>query len=177
MPKTDNQPELSGRQKSTAAQQSLTLRSLAQTRRLARAMAKTVRAGDTLSLLGPLGCGKTTFTSGFVAAMPGGATIPVSSPTFTTVNTYPCVPEVYHMDLYRLAPGLDPELLGYEEYFAGEGICLVEWLDRAPYLAPPDFLQMQFLLRAGHSRRVILSAQGPRSQRWLADAMRVLAIK
>ncbi|MFH1811028.1 MAG: tRNA (adenosine(37)-N6)-threonylcarbamoyltransferase complex ATPase subunit type 1 TsaE [Pseudomonadota bacterium] len=137
------------------------------TERIAAAMATVCGPGDLIALVGPLGAGKTRFVSGFVAALPGSDHVRVSSPTFTTVNTYPTTPPVFHMDLYRLAPGVDVDQLGYEEYTEGDGICLVEWFDRAPRVAPADFLEIRFALRAGSRRRLTLCAHGPRSRRLL----------
>ena len=148
-------------------------RSIAATHRLAAALARSARVGDVLSLDGPLGAGKTTFTAGFVAALPGAERVHVCSPTFTSVNTYETDIVVYHIDLYRLSENIDPDMLGYEEYFEGDGVCLVEWLERAPFLAPDDHLRLRFLLRSRNSRRLQLSAGGPRSARWMADALKI----
>ncbi len=152
----------------------LTSRSLTHTRQIAAALASVVRPGDAVALIGPLGCGKTTLTSALVACLPGGEGVRVSSPTFTTVNTYPTTPPVYHMDLYRLAPGIDVDVLGYEEYLEGDGLCLVEWLDRAPSLAPPDYLELRYQLRSGNRRRLNFLAHGPRA-RTLLQAVHELA--
>lgn len=154
---------------------SMTCRSIAATHRLAAALAQTAQLGDVLSLAGSLGAGKTTFSSGFVPALRGGENIRVSSPTFTSVNTYNSDPIVYHIDLYRLSENIDPDMLGYEEYLEGDGICLIEWLERAPSLAPEDFLQLQLQHRSGHARRVHLQAFGPRSQQWMQNALFILA--
>lgn len=137
------------------------------TARIAAAMARRAGPGDLIALVGPLGAGKTCFVRGFVEALPGGQSARVSSPTFTTVNTYPTTPPVFHMDLYRLAPGVDVDNLGYEEYVEGDGVCLIEWFDRAPRVAPADFLELHFELRAGSRRRLRLIAHGPRSARLL----------
>ena len=147
-------------------------RSAAETRRLAGAVAEVCQAGDLIALIGPLGCGKTCFASGFVAALPGGRQIRVTSPTFTTINTYDTAPPVYHLDLYRLQNSAAIELLGYEEYYDGDGVCLVEWFDRAPEGAPQDYLEIHFLLRSGTRRRLELHPSGPRGQRLAFAALR-----
>ena len=75
---------------------------------LARAMsASTVR---NLYLFADLGGGKTTLARGFVAALPGGETAEVASPSFTLCNVYPTRPEVLHADLYRLSENAAPNL-------------------------------------------------------------------
>ena len=147
----------------------LTTRSAAHTWRIAAALARTARPGDVIALDGPLGAGKTCFVAGFVEALDGSHRVRVSSPTFTTVNTYDTRPVVYHMDLYRLQ---DPEellYLGHEDYVESDGICLIEWWSRAPEVLPADHLDLQFVLRSGTRRRLIIEARGVRSQAWLKD--------
>jgi tRNA threonylcarbamoyladenosine biosynthesis protein TsaE len=146
----------------------ITSRSGLHTRQLAAALATAVAPGDLIALIGPLGCGKTCFVSGLVAALPGGQRVRVSSPTFTTVNTYPTTPPLFHVDLYRLAASSDLDLIGYEEYYEGNGVCAVEWFDRAPPVAPIDHLELQFAMRAGNRRRLLAIAHGPSGERLLA---------
>ncbi|MBN2359603.1 MAG: tRNA (adenosine(37)-N6)-threonylcarbamoyltransferase complex ATPase subunit type 1 TsaE [Deltaproteobacteria bacterium] len=148
----------------------VTSRSSSHTRRLAAALAAAARPGDLVALIGPLGCGKTCFVAGLVAALPGGEGVRVSSPTFTTVNTYPTTPTLYHVDLYRLATGADLDLIGYEEYYEGDGLCAVEWFDRAPQAAPGDYLELRFSMRRGTRRRLEAIAHGDRGRR-LLDAL------
>ena len=94
------------------------------------------KKGDIFCLSGNLGAGKTVFTKGFAKGL--GYTGPVTSPTFTLMNEYiggrfP----LYHFDLYRLEGGeTDLESIGYEEYFYGEGVCLVEWAELAGDVMP-----------------------------------------
>lgn len=100
---------------------------------IATAFAATVRPGDVVALHGPLGAGKTLFSRGVVRAL--GYEGPVSSPSYALVHEYEGRVPVYHMDLYRLAPGSDWEEIGLAHYLDGRGICLVEWPERLP----PDF--------------------------------------
>ena len=99
-----------------------------ETYKIGEQMGREAKAGDVLCLLGDLGVGKTVFTQGFAAGL--GITEPVSSPTFTIVQTYDegRIP-FYHFDVYRVS---DPDELfniGIDEYFFGEGVCIVEWAD------------------------------------------------
>jgi tRNA threonylcarbamoyladenosine biosynthesis protein TsaE len=83
-----------------------------------------------LLLEGELGAGKTTFTRGFVSALPGGAGVTVQSPTFALARTYPTTPPVHHLDLYRLETGVERALieLGLMEMLTDENaFALVEW--------------------------------------------------
>ena len=83
-------------------------------------------AGQLYCLNGDLGVGKTVFTQGFAEGL--GITEPVSSPTFTILQEYEegRIP-FYHFDVYRIADPEEMYELGYEDYFFGEGVCLVEW--------------------------------------------------
>lgn len=85
--------------------------------------------GDVVALIGPLGAGKTAFAKGVARAYgvdPGS----VHSPTYALALEYPSNPPLFHMDLYRLPPGSDPEELGLSHYWNGESVGLVEWPDR-----------------------------------------------
>lgn len=84
------------------------------------------KAGDIICLSGDLGVGKTVFTKGVAAGL--GITDNVCSPTFTLVNEYTegRIP-LYHFDVYRIDGPWDMDDLGYEEYFYGDGLCMVEW--------------------------------------------------
>lgn len=83
-------------------------------------------AGQLYCLNGDLGVGKTVFTQGFAAGLR--ITEPVNSPTFTILQEYEGgrLP-FYHFDVYRIADSEEMYELGYEDYFFGEGVCLVEW--------------------------------------------------
>lgn len=89
-------------------------------------LGQNAKAGDIYCLLGDLGAGKTVFTQGFANGL--GIVEPVSSPTFTIVQTYEegRLP-FYHFDVYRIADVEEMDEIGYEDYFYGEGVCLIEW--------------------------------------------------
>ncbi len=105
-------------------------------------LAERLPPGSTVCLEGDLGTGKTVFARGFAAGL--GIAGPVTSPTFTLVNSYEgraadgSARTLHHFDLYRID---DPEELfgiGWDEYFDGEAVCLVEWPERAGALLPDD---------------------------------------
>ncbi|MGN0299115.1 MAG: tRNA (adenosine(37)-N6)-threonylcarbamoyltransferase complex ATPase subunit type 1 TsaE [Lachnospiraceae bacterium] len=93
---------------------------------IGKEIAKAAQAGQIFCLDGDLGTGKTVFTQGFAAGL--GITEPVSSPTFTIVQIYEegKLP-LYHFDVYRIGDIEEMDEIGYEEYFFGEGVCLIEW--------------------------------------------------
>lgn len=82
--------------------------------------------GQVYTLNGDLGVGKTVFTQGVAAGL--GITEAVSSPTFTIVQVYEegRLP-FYHFDVYRIGDIEEMEEIGYDDYFFGQGICLIEW--------------------------------------------------
>ena len=100
-------------------------------------LANNLKPGDVVALIGDLGTGKTALTKAVATGL--GVTGMITSPTFTIVCEYHegRMP-LYHFDVYRLA-GIDDMLeLGYEEYFYGDGICVVEWADRIEKLLPEN---------------------------------------
>ncbi len=122
----------------------------AATRALGARLAPLLRAGDVVTLSGPLGAGKTTLARGLIEALLGpGAEAP--SPTYTLVQTYDAGPfELWHFDLYRLESPDAVYELGFEEALI-DGVSLVEWPDRLGALAPAERLDIT-LAPAGAGR-------------------------
>lgn len=98
-------------------------------------LGKQCKAGDIYCLLGDLGVGKTVFTQGFAKGL--GIEEPVNSPTFTIIQVYEegRLP-FYHFDVYRIGDVEEMDELGYEDYFFGQGVCLVEWANLIAELLP-----------------------------------------
>lgn len=106
-------------------------RSIEDTYKIANEFAKTVTQGDIVLLVGDLGAGKTAFVKGIVKSF-GGDQEGVTSPTFTIVNAYDLENfSIFHFDLYRLENPEELYNIGFEEYFYGNGICFIEWPERA----------------------------------------------
>lgn len=97
----------------------------------ARSFAARLLPGDGVALSGDLGAGKTVVCRGIAAGL--GFEGDVHSPSYALVHEYPGARlPLFHMDLYRLAPGADWEEIGLEHYFRQGGVCLVEWAERLP---------------------------------------------
>ena len=111
------------------------------------------RRGDVFALTGDLGAGKTQFVKGLVAGL--GSDDEVTSPTFTLIHEYTSgrLP-VYHLDFYRLNHRDELRQLGLEDYFNGEGVCVIEWADRFPEILPAWAEWLWFETR-GESERAI----------------------
>lgn len=97
--------------------------------------------GQVCTLTGDLGVGKTVLTQGIARGL--GIEEPVNSPTFTIVQIYESgrLP-LYHLDVYRIGDVEEMEEIGYEDYFYGEGLCIVEWANLIEELLPPEYMQI-----------------------------------
>ena len=108
---------------------------------LGRQIGQEAAAGTVFTLIGDLGTGKTVFTQGLAQGL--GITEPVNSPTFTILQVYEegrC--PFYHFDVYRIADVEEMYEIGYEEYFFGEGVCLIEWADLVREILPEDCIRI-----------------------------------
>ncbi len=106
------------------------------TRALAGKVADKIKKGDVVALFGELGAGKTCFVQGFAKAF--GITEIVNSPSFAIVNVYDGRMPVYHMDFYRIDSPDEIRAIGCEDYFYGDGVCFIEWAEKAKDIIPPD---------------------------------------
>ena len=106
-----------------------------ETFKLGYSIGKKAQAGQIYTLTGDLGVGKTIFTQGLAAGL--GIEEPVNSPTFTIVQIYDegRLP-FYHFDVYRIGDVEEMEEIGYEDYFYGEGVCLIEWANLVEEILP-----------------------------------------
>lgn len=105
-----------------------------ETKEFGRKLAGSLNKGDVIALIGPLGSGKTCLTQGICSGL--GVKEIVTSPSFVIINQYPGKLWVYHFDLYRLKGKKELLDLGYEEFFYGDGICIIEWADKIKGLLP-----------------------------------------
>jgi len=103
--------------------------------------------GDIIGMTGDLGSGKTCLTRGIARGMGVSDTYGITSPTFTLINEYPGRIPLYHLDVYRLSGSEDLEDLGYEEYFFGRGVTVIEWAEKIDDVIPSDaiFIDITFL--------------------------------
>ena len=131
-----------------------------ETAELGKRIAQQLQPGSVCALVGELGVGKTVFTQGLAQGL--GITEPVCSPTFTIVQVYEegRMP-FYHFDVYRIADLQEMEEIGYEEYFYGSGVALVEWADLIKELMPLSYqkITIEKDLEKGFDYRRILVEQ------------------
>lgn len=104
-------------------------------------LGKRVRSGQVYTLTGDLGVGKTVFSQGLAAGLE--ITEPVNSPTFTIVQIYESgrLP-LYHFDVYRIEDVEEMEEIGYQDYFYGTGVCLIEWANLIEEILPEDCISI-----------------------------------
>ena len=118
--------------------------------------------GEVYTLNGDLGTGKTVFTQGLAAGL--GIREPVNSPTFTIVQVYEegRLP-LYHFDVYRIGDIEEMDEIGYEDYFYGEGVCLIEWAQLLEEILPENrtsILIEKDLEKGFDYRRITIEKEG-----------------
>ena len=118
------------------------------TEEFGRKMGQAAAQGEVYALIGGLAAGKTAFARGFARGLAIEADI--TSPTFGIVNEYTGRLPLYHFDVYRINHIREMEDTGYEEYFWGGGISLVEWADIIEELLPDDAIFVRFERLADH---------------------------
>lgn len=124
----------------------------------AKELGEKARPGMVYTLTGDLGAGKTVFAQGLAKGL--GIEEAISSPTFTIVQVYEKgrLP-FYHFDVYRIGDIEEMEEIGYEDYFYGDGVCLVEWAELIEELLPErrTIIKIEKDLERGFDyRRIIL---------------------
>lgn len=108
-----------------------------ETFQLGKSIGAQANPGEIYTLTGDLGVGKTVFAQGLAQGL--GIMEPISSPTFTIVQVYEMgrLP-FYHFDVYRIGDVEEMDEIGYEDYFYGEGICLIEWANLIGEILPEE---------------------------------------
>jgi tRNA threonylcarbamoyladenosine biosynthesis protein TsaE len=148
--------------------------SAAQTQRLGMRLGELLRGGELILLNGQLGTGKTTFAQGLAQGM--GISANINSPTFTLLKEYAGRiesqsgngsaphhgPALYHFDLYRLDNPEEIFDLGFEEYFTSDGVCVVEWAEKADLYWPTDHLDIRLKMLSETKRGLLFAAIGSR---------------
>ena len=124
--------------------------------------------GLVIALVGQLGAGKTHLTRALAEGLGLGDSRIVNSPTFVLLQEYSADLPIYHFDAYRLPNSAAFADLGAQEYFEGQGICVVEWGDRVADCLPSDYLRITLEVTGETSRRATLEAFGAESQKLLS---------
>ncbi|WP_281976244.1 tRNA (adenosine(37)-N6)-threonylcarbamoyltransferase complex ATPase subunit type 1 TsaE [Halobacillus litoralis] len=126
-----------------------------ETKAFAEKLGERLQPGDLLTLEGDLGAGKTTFTKGLGKGL--GVKRTINSPTFTIMKEYQGRFPFYHMDVYRLEDS--DEDLGFEEYFEGSGVTVVEWAQFIKEFLPAERLDITINYKDDSTRLLTLQAR------------------
>ena len=113
-----------------------------ETHELGKRIGSNAKKGQIYTLEGDLGVGKTVFTQGVADGL--GIKEPISSPTFTISQEYQegRLP-FYHFDVYRIGDVEEMEEIGYDDYFFGDGICLIEWANLIEEILPENVITVK----------------------------------
>ena len=125
-----------------------------ETEAIGRELARSLKAGDVVTLTGELGAGKTTLTKGIAKGL--GIDGYVKSPSYTLINVYESgrLP-LNHIDLYRIEGEIDLEGLGLEEYIYADGVSVIEWAERlSSDILPEEVIEVTISYIEGDSRRI-----------------------
>lgn len=112
------------------------LKNLEETNEFGVKLGQLLKTGDILCLNGDLGAGKTTLTKSIGIGL--GVQEYITSPTFALINQYNGRIPVYHFDVYRLENVNEIYDLGFDDYFYGKGVCIIEWADKIETMIPKD---------------------------------------
>jgi tRNA threonylcarbamoyladenosine biosynthesis protein TsaE len=136
------------------------------TERLGRELANRLRAGDVVTLSGPLGVGKTALARAMIAELGHGGDVP--SPSFAIVQPYEELePPVWHVDLYRVDNPGELDELGLDS--AADAVLLVEWPERATSETWPEALRLTLDFAEGGARRLTADVPPSWQERWIPE--------
>ena len=144
----------------------------AETIAIGRMIGERLAAGDLILLLGSFGAGKTHLAKGIAAGL-GVTPADVNSPSFVVINEYAAGPEhdampIYHVDLYRIESPHELSTVGLEACL-DDGVCIIEWADRAEQWLPRDRLVIEIDQIEATHRRLRLEPSGERYQALVDD--------
>src|SRR3954462_6350920 len=123
--------------------------------------------GAVVALVGQLGAGKTHLTRAVAEGLGVKNPAAGNSPTFVLIQEYPARLPIYHFDAYRRGGPWEFAELGVDEYFRGNGVCLVEWADKVEPTLPPEHLRIEIEVVGANPRRFRLKARGARYEELL----------
>lgn len=125
-----------------------------ESRRIAFDMGKNAKPGEVYSVTGTLGAGKTLMAKEFARGL--GISDDITSPTFTILEEYPGKIPFYHFDLYRIESPEEIELMGFEDYFYGNGVSWIEWAEKCGSLMPEKHISVTIEIISDEERRITL---------------------
>lgn len=139
----------------------INLDTIEKTEEFGKLIGENLKSGDVVCLNGELGAGKTTLTKSIAKGM--GIDDYVTSPTFNIINEYYGKLNLYHFDTYRLENVDEISYLGFDEYFYGNGVCVIEWADKIKDFLPEEYIEINLNM----DRKAELIAHGKRYEELL----------
>jgi len=134
-------------------------KSTEETIKIGSKLAKSLKAGSVVALVGELGSGKTVLTKGIAKGLGVKNVRYVNSPTFVIIKEYKGKLPLYHFDLYRLNKSSLLDWENFEEYFYGDGVAVIEWADKIRKLLPPKYVEVRLSVAGENKRKIIISRQ------------------
>src|SRR5262245_33717991 len=132
------------------------------TRQLGVRLGRLLFPGSVVALVGQLGAGKTQLAKAIAEGLDIANPAVVNSPTFVLIQEYDARLPIYHFDAYRLTGEGEFAELGAHEYFAGDGVCVVEWADKVASCLPAEHLEVRIEPTGEMSRRFVIVGHGNR---------------
>lgn len=123
-------------------------------------LAKGLKPGDVVALIGDLGSGKTVFTKGIARGLGVKDARYVNSPTFVVIKEYKGRIPLYHFDLYRLDHRTSLDEMNYEEYFYGGGVTVIEWADKIRKILPERYIEVRMSVADESERKIEIVKRG-----------------
>ncbi len=160
--------------------------SVEETWRLGAMLGGLLAPGDVVLLEGDLGTGKTAFTQGIGLGL--GVASTINSPTFTLLKEYSAGTPLYHFDLYRIDQAEEFAMLGFDDYLGGDGVCVVEWAERAEVTLENEpgtadgpwpvagYVRVHLYRRGENERTLACAGEGERGRAVLAAFAQVAAM-
>jgi len=142
-----------------------------ETKNIGKEVGKIVIPGDLLAFYGELGAGKTCFIQGISQELE--VKDYVTSPSFTIINEYQGKIPIYHFDLFRLNNAEEILELGYQEYFYGEGLTVIEWAEKIEQLLPKEYLKIDIKFKDFYKRIISFTPQGHKFDNFLKELIKI----
>jgi len=142
-----------------------------ETKKLGEEVGKLTKPGDLLAFYGELGAGKTCFIQGISHNLE--VKDYVTSPSFTIINEYQGKVPIYHFDLFRLNNVEEISELGYEEYFHGDALTVIEWAGKIEHFLPKEHLKIDIKFKDRYQRTISFIPQGDRFDKFLKELSRI----
>ena len=140
-----------------------------ETKNIATKLSKLVKKGDLIYLTGDLGAGKTLFTQAFARGL--GIRDQITSPTFTIIKEYDGIIPLFHFDVYRIERLEQMDDLGYDEYFFGDGVCVIEWASIIEEILP-DGLWIEINVIGEKERKVCFKGRNKYYEKMVQELLK-----